>query len=387
MTALLPLRQRSARAAITAIFVGNGFLIGTWAANIPRVRDLYGLSGTGLGSLLLAFGLGAIAAMAGTSALAARLGPGRVAAVAGLLLAPLFPLIAVAGDWPLLLALAALLGAISGTMDVSMNAYASQLERRWGAAIMSSFHAGWSFGGLAGAATAGVLTGLGVGLAATLATASGLAAAAGLYGLTLPVLDPRRGRGGAAAPRAVWRWPSLLLVGACALTGLSFASEGSVGDWFGVYLHTVLHTGAAWATTAYTAFALAMLAGRLGGDAVVRRLGPALTVRLGALLALLGFAFALAVANRFAVDAGLVLVGAGLANVVPVAFSAAGRLAGTAGVAMASCTGYGGLLVAPPLLGHLADAVGLRLALLAVLAGVAAMVLLAAAVAERRAAG
>jgi fucose permease len=169
-------------------------------------------------------------------------------------------------------------------------------------------------------------------------------------------------------------------VGLSVLAALCFASEGAVGDWSGVYLNTVVGTDEAWATTGYAAFALAMVAGRLAGDAVVRRLGPERTLRYGALLALLGLAVALSASNRWLADAGFVLVGAGLANVVPAAFSAAGRVAGTGGVAMVSWTGYAGLLIAPPVLGNVADAVGLRLALVLVIVGIGAIGALAGAV-------
>lgn len=42
---------------------------------------------------------------------------------------------------------ALLLGAANGLTDVAMNTRASTLERRWGAAILSSFHAAFSCGG------------------------------------------------------------------------------------------------------------------------------------------------------------------------------------------------------------------------------------------------
>jgi len=355
------------------MFVGNGCLIGAWAANLPRVREAYALSDSGLGFLLLAFGVGAVAAMTMTSTIAARVGAARVASLSGVVQALLFPSMGLVAGGPALLAMAALLGAASGTMDVAMNAAASQLERRWGGPLMSSFHAGWSIGGLAGAGLAGVLTGLGWGLPETLAAAAIVIAVGGLCGLTLPALD------GPAQPGAAFRLPSRRLAALSLLAALCFSGEGAVTDWTGVYLNTVVGTDEAWATTGYAAFALAMVAGRLTGDVVVGRLGPDRTVRDGALLAICGLALALAVPNRWVVDGGCVLIGLGLANVVPVVFSAAGRTAGTGGVAMVSGTGYAGLLIAPPVLGNLADAVGLRLALTLVLAGYAAIALLAGA--------
>ncbi len=373
MSAVIPARSHAARAATTALFVGNGCLIGAWAANIPRVREVYALSDSGLGVLLLAFGVGAVAAMTMTSALTARVGAARIASISGVAQALLFPFMGlIAGGLPLL-ALAALLGAASGTMDVAMNAAASHLEQRWGGPLMSSFHGGWSIGGLCGAGLAGVLTSFGWGLPETLAAASVCIAVGAICGLTLPALD------GPAQPSVAFRLPSRQLAGLSALAALCFSGEGAVTDWSGVYLNTVVGTDEAWATTGYAAFALAMVAGRLGGDAVVQRLGPQRTLRTGALLAMCGLALALAVPNRWAVDAGCIVIGLGLANVVPAAFSAAGRIAGTGGVAMVSGTGYAGLLVAPPILGNVADAVGLRLALVLVLAGFAAIGLLAGA--------
>lgn len=377
MSGVLVLHRRTSRAAITALFIGNGLLLGAWAANIPRVREAHALTDSALGTLLLAFGIGAVVAMALTGALAARVGAGRVATATGVLLPLLFPLVAIVSGWPALLAVVIALGAVSGTMDVAMNAYGSLLEQRWGGAIMSSLHAGWSLGGLAGAVLSGALAGLGYGLLPTLAAASAIVALLDIGGVALPPLHAPGPTG------AAFRLPSRALAAASLMAALCFASEGAVADWSGVYLNTVIGTDAAWATTGYTAFALTMVAGRITGDAVVGRLGPMRVVRLGGLLALLGLGFALAVPNRWAVDAGMIVVGAGLANVVPIVFSAGGRLGGTHGVAMISGMGFAGLLVAPPLIGNAADAFGLRPALLLVLAAMTGLVVLAAAVRGR----
>ncbi|CAM5506715.1 hypothetical protein [Rhodanobacter lindaniclasticus] len=117
---------------------------------------------------------------------------------------------------------------------------------------------------------------------------------------------------------------------------------------------------------------------RLAGDRIVTRLGPVLTVvwalawRRGAscwprgarspLAALIGFA----------------LIGLGAANIVPVMFGAAGRLLGASpGISIATVTtlGYAGLLSGPALIGFLAQAGGLPVAL----AAVAGLLLLTAA--------
>jgi MFS family permease len=79
-----------------------------------------------------------------------------------------------------------------------------------------------------------------------------------------------------------------------------------------------------------------------------------------------GMLLALATTNPALVVGGFLLVGLALAAVAPVAFSVAGDLvperAGSA-VSVVTTVGYGGFLLGPPLVGGLAEVVGLRAAL------------------------
>jgi hypothetical protein len=70
--------------------------------------------------------------------------------------------------------------------------------------------------------------------------------------------------------------------------------------------------------------------------------------------------------NPSAAIIGFGLVGLGIANVIPIVFSAAGRLGGVpAGIALAAVatTGYGGYLTGPPLIGLAAEVTSLPVAL------------------------
>jgi MFS family permease len=259
------------------------------------------------------------------------------------------------------------LGAANGALDVAMNAHASEVEKRWGAAIMSSFHAAWSVGSMAGSALAGVLIGVSWPLAGILGLAAVLVATLSVAGLRL------RNRPGHHARRAGFALPRRTMLGICAITCLCFFAEGALTDWSAVYLRTVLAVAPALAPAGFAAFEFAMAGGRFAGDAVVRRLGPAMTLRLGGLLGATGMATVLLAAAHELAIAGFVLIGLGVSNVVPVAFSAAGRERGPGGVAMAASIGYAGLMAGPPLIGPIADLVGLRIALGTVLAAVLAV--------------
>lgn len=362
------------RAVTTAVFVANGFAFGVWAGNVPRLREAQHLSDAALGLVLFAISAGAVVAMPVTGWLAARFSPARVACTAGLLLAMALSIPALAPAGPLLLAAGAALGVAIGTMDVSMNGHAVAVEKQWGAPIMSSFHAGWSLGGLGGAAAASALAAAGVGLVWSYALPALLVASLSLLGFTLRDLSDGGAGGGLALP-------SRSILGVAAVAALCFMAEGAMADWSGVYLRTVLDSDVAWAATAYGCYAVAMASGRLTGDAVVRRLGPGRVVRLGGGLAALGLAVTLAAPGVIAADGGMVLIGLGLSNIVPIAFSAAGRLQGTVGIAMVGSTGYAGFMAGPPVIGATANVIGLRLALLLVLIGLVGMASLGRAVA------
>jgi hypothetical protein len=102
-------------------------------------------------------------------------------------------------------------------------------------------------------------------------------------------------------------------------------------------------------------------------------LGASTVVSLGGLLAASGLALVLAFPSVVTACVGFALVGLGLANIVPVIFSAAGRSAATpaVGVSMAATVGYAGFLIGPPMIGFAAGLIGLRLALCALLVAAA----------------
>ncbi len=351
--------------SVSLVFLANGFGIGTWAASIPGVQAGLGLTGTALGFGLLMLAAGAMTAMPLAGWLGARRS-GLVAPVGGLFAAALL-LPAVAPGYAALLPALFVLGACNGALDVLMNAYAARVETARGQPIMSSFHAAWSLGGLLGAG--GVVTAIHLGLSAlpvAAAVVAGLVSLAAWVGL---------GDGAADDAPAGFAWPSRAAGWTGALCFLAFMAEGAVADWSGVFMRNVAGASASAATAGFAGFSAAMVLGRVFGDALVRRFGPAAMLRGGATLAAAGFA--LAVGWPAAAAAGFALVGLGVANMAPLLFSAAGRAgpAASTGVAAVATLGYAGLLLGPPVIGVAADVLGLRgaLGLLVVAAGVLAL--------------
>ncbi|MFC8720767.1 MFS transporter [Kitasatospora sp. NPDC057198] len=389
----------AARLALTAFFTADGFLFASWVVRIPDVRAQVAASHSALGLALLCISAGAVATMALIGRLCLRYGsrPVTVAALAVFSLAVALP-----AHTHSVLALGAVLllfGAGYGAANVAMNSAAVDLVAELRRPVMPSFHAGYSLGGLLGAAAGGLLASrISASWALASAAALGLAvtALAGTALLRAPAALPRPSTTSTAASAATSAAASTaarpsrharLLVVLLGLIALSTAyGEGALADWATLHLTDDVHASTATAAAGYASFAFAMTAGRLSGTWLSERLGQTRVMLLGGLTACAGMATAALAPSVPVVLAGFVLVGLGLANVFPLAIAQAGATAGPQGVATASTLGYAGMLIGPPVIGFLADALSLPAALLTVAASSALAGLLALAVRRHRAA-
>lgn len=344
---------------VTVFFFIDGFIFASWAVRIPAVRQQVAASPAMLGLALLGASAGAVATMAITGRLCRRCGSHRVtiAAAVWLSLALLFPPLARSAIW---LGLALVVFGIGyGGLNVAMNSVAVDLVAAARRPIMPSFHAAWSFGGLAGSAAGGLLAPHLAPLPhLALVAALGLAVTAACGRILLrhpvpvavPADDSER-----PGPGKPWRVVALFgLIALCAAYG-----EGAIADWGALHLQQDLGTGAGLAAAGYSAFAVAEACGRLFGSRLLARLGQTPVLVLGGLTACAGMlAAALAPVLALAL-AGFALTGLGVANLFPAAMTRAGLLAGPNGVAAASTLGYGGFLLGPPAIGFLASSVSL----------------------------
>ena len=127
-----------------------------------------------------------------------------------------------------------------------------------------------------------------------------------------------------------------------------------------------MKTNASIAALGYAAFSITMTAGRIFGDWLAAKLKPYIIVRAGGFVAALGFLLAALARVPVLAILGFALVGIGLANLIPMLFSTAGKLPdfspGTA-IAGVATIGYVGFLAGPPLIGALTEVFSLRAAM------------------------
>lgn len=354
---------KQARSAVTAIFFLNGLIFGEWAARIPAVRDRVGLSDGELGIVLACAAIGSIVAMPIAGGRAARIGSRRATRVAFALMCLASGIIALAPSLVALCALALFYGASMGSLDVTMNAHGVAVEKRYDRAILASFHAAFSIGGLAGGAIGALAAAADVDVRVQLAVVAAIAAAIGLT-WSRRFLSAGEDAMGHADPVFVRPPRRLLALGALAFACLLI--EGASADWSAVYLRDELGTTAAVAAIGFTAFSVTMTLGRVFGDRLVDRFGPEAVVRSGGTIAAVGFGLALLASAPVPGIVGFACLGAGMSGVVPIVFRASGHVPGMAagvGLAAVSSTGYLGFLVGPPTIGGLAELLGLPAAL------------------------
>jgi hypothetical protein len=351
----------TARAATFGVFFVNGAVVGTWVAHIPWIQDRFELSKSTLGLILLAMAVGVIVALPLMGQAIVRLGSVRATRIAGTVCVLMLPLPLLAPEpWLLPLALV-VLGASSGAMDVSMNAHGVAVERILHRPVMSSLHAGWSFGGLAGAALVAAAGGAGVDPRVETLIATGLFLL--LVAACLARLGP--GSATAEAPSGFVR-PTRGVVVLAMLCLIIMVTEGAMADWGGIYLTRDLGTSTAVAALAFAAFSGGMTAGRVFGDWLNHRLGAATLMQGGSALAGLALGAMLLLGGPALAIAGFFLVGIGVANGVPLVFSAAGHAPGRESgpnIAAVSSMGSIGFLAGPPFIGFFAEATSLPLAL------------------------
>ncbi len=183
---------RRARLATLVYFVVLGLADGVWLARIPAVKQNLGLSDGLLGVALLAAPVGLVIIAAFADRLIDRFGSARPT-VAGAVAISLLPIaFGLAGSLGVLMAALFVYGMAGGLMDVAMNAQAVRVERGYRRPLINSFHAYYSFGGLAGALLGGLFAWLGVGPALTFTA----------VGVPLAVLAVLRRRGLLRGPEA-----------------------------------------------------------------------------------------------------------------------------------------------------------------------------------------
>lgn len=341
-----------------------GVVAGTWGAHIPSLKSHYALSEASLSIVLLAAAIGTVSSLFVAGRIVGALGARRTTALAGLAMSLLLGVTLEVPSVAVLLSAMLIFGASMSLFDVSINTEGSVLENLSGRAVMSNLHGMFSVGGMTGAALASYMLDIGVAPRLQLFVVCGgtaIVTAVAARGMLETHAGSEEG-----GTKAHFAWPKglLLIIGVLIFAGMT--AEGVMYDWSVLYLNQDVGMSQSMAALGYAIFSGAMALSRFGGDLLRSRYSERALLRFGASVATLAMTVVLISANRWAALIGFAVVGAGLAPVAPILFNAATRVPGVsraAAIASVTSIGYSGFMIGPPLIGGIATATSLTIAL------------------------
>jgi MFS family permease len=358
------------RWTVTAAFGLGGIAISAWGPRLPAIKAGLGIDTATIGLLLAGVTVGAILGLLASTPVLHRLGSRRAIAGALLLIAAAMTVMGLAlvlESVPLVAVAFVIVGLGIGVLDVLINVEGSAVERAAGRTLMPIMHAAWSIGVAAGSGIGAACAALGISASAqiiaeaVLIAAAALAMAAGIPdGNRAPEVQPEQSRGAKVRQwlRGWLDW-RLLLIGVVML-GVELG-EGSAGNWLTLAVRNGHGQTAAVAALFATAFAASEGLTRIFGGPIVDRLGRVRTIRVTTALGIVGMVLFIQGGNVWIVLAGVLLWAVGVSMGFPLGMSAAAESGPdpAARVSVVASIGYFANLAGPPVIGVLAQSVGL----------------------------
>ncbi len=363
-------------------FFLNAIILSSWMTRIPDLKADLGIGTGDLGLALFALPFGTLIALPLAGPVIDRLSNERAyfaGALAGL---AMLVAIGAAGSWTALTLALFGLGLANALMEVAMNVAAADAEHRIGVRIMSRCHGFWSIGMMSGGLVSGVIAQAGI---STFAHLTGIALVGTFAAIALARLPAEAGaRMAAPAPKAegghTFTLPGRAIIGLCLLAAGVTVAEGAMFDWSTLYLRRDLGAEPFMAGLGYALFAGSQATTRFLGDVLRRFFRPEHLVLGSGLVTSLGLVGVALSSGPLMTYPFLMMLGAGVALVYPVASSVVTLKPGrspAANVAGLTLVVMIALLTAPPLIGLIADGFGLRVAFLAIVPAALLTVLLA----------
>lgn len=362
---------QSAKRSTQIYFLICGLGLSAWAPLVPFAKDRLLLNDSNLGLLLLFLGIGAFCTMPLTGWFAQRIGTKVIILITSLIIAIALPALAIVDTFVGMAATLFVFGMGIGGIDVAMNTHGSLVQSVSGKHIMSALHGLFSVGGLCGPLLisallkAGLTPFVAVSILAFVILLMTISGYKGLYSHA----DEKKHSHGEDEPKtksnkSAWLNGTVIFLGVMCF--ISFLSEGAMIDWAALLLRDYRGADEDIAGVGYAAFSIAMATMRFAGDKIIARFNSHTVVIMGSLIAFLGYTLILLINWLPVTLVGLIFIGIGAANIVPVFFSKAGSMRAVpaaAAVSVMGTIGYTGQLAGPAVLGFLAQHFTLPVAL------------------------
>lgn len=354
--------QRQHRIAVSVYFFNQGLVFASWASRIPDIKTSLGLSVAGLGSMLFFLPIGQFCAMTLSGITVSKYGSKKVLSIAAIMYPTMLLCVGATHKlWqlPIVLFLLAFCGNFA---SLGTNTQGVGVQKLYGRSIIASFHGIWSLAGFTG------------GLISTFMVTHNISPFTHycfIYAVVLIMILlmhkhilPRDIEPDDTRRKRVFVFPdkSLVILGFIALG--SSVCEGTMFDWSGIYFQKVLNVPRELIRLGYIAFFFAMAFGRFTADWMVTKFGIFKMLRVSGLIIFTGLITSVIFPYIPTATLGFFLVGLGTSCVIPLCYGLAGKseiMHPGLAIASVASVSFMGILIGPPLIGFIAQAVSLRL--------------------------
>ena len=346
-------------------FFVYSFCMGSIYPRLPDIQHAMGVGEGALGLALIGAALGTLISLTFSGRIIEAIGYRRTILSAIPILSVFYAIASWAPNPLTFFALLLPVGMTIGAIEIILNLEADRVEHAIGRRIMNRAHAFWSFGffsaGMVGALVAQAKITPQVHLALMIPVV--LVATLLILGRYQPAAH-RTGGSTEAAPRfARPTLPIIVLVCVC-LSAMIL--EGAGADWSAIYMRNIFNSEPFWAGFAMALGAGSQAVARFFADGFVERFSPVVVAR--ALLTILGMGTILAffASESWMAYMGFALIGVGTSALFPLAMSAAAQRTdrpAAVNVAALAQISFVAFLLGPPLLGFVAEHLGIRWAL------------------------
>ncbi|WP_208328344.1 MFS transporter [Flavobacterium poyangense] len=350
------------RFAVGMFYFGMGLSFATWASRIPDIKTTLHLSEGDLGSILFALPMGQLLIMPFSGKMVTKFGSHRILIFSLIMYVLCLTNLGLATTALQLSVGLFLFGLFGNLANIAVNTQGVYTEVLFKKTIMSSFHGMWSFAGFTGA-----LVGLGM-LALKLSPLHHFLIIAGIVLLMIvfnfkflvkakeKIKDKTEKKKLFVKPDSALIW--LGVIGFC-----SMASEGVMFDWSGVYFKDVVKAPGPLVILGYTSFMIMMASGRFLGDGLINKFGRERVMQISGIMISTGLFTAVFLPYIIPCTIAFMLVGLGVATIVPTVYSMAGKnptVPPGEALTIVSSVSFLGFLMGPPVIGHIAETFGLQ---------------------------
>ncbi|MCL9968507.1 MAG: MFS transporter [Aquirufa antheringensis] len=356
--------MKKARFSIGILFFICGLNFATWATRIPDFKSFLSLSDAQLGTVLMGLPIGSLVSLPIAGWLLTKYASRWICIMAIVLYVIVIPSLSLLSSPITLFVGLFFFGMAGDIMNIAMNTQVVSLEAKMNKIIMSSFHAVFSIGLMAGAFLGGILE------KEHFTTTEHFSLVALSNILLIPFSFPNlltdKPVQDESKPKSsiLNLGPYLIILSFIAFCGM--LCEGAMADWISLYFKEYSPDSPFPITIGFSFFAAAMVLGRFVGDKISLKYGVSNILIVNGILIGIGMLLTLLFPSIYLKIGGCFLTGIGISTIVPLIYSQAGNqkeIMPSIAIAGVSTIAYVGFLLGPVLIGYLSDFVGLDKAL------------------------